>query len=386
VAIIVAATNSYAERQQKLDEITLYSREWKNTTPAEIWRYIGCLVYMGMHIEREHTLYWSDSHRLGRFIGLKRYEQLHRYFHLRDEAVHPQKSHEGWFWRIEPIGTMIRQACKAMWSVGSHLAIDEAMIAFTGRTDHTIKIKNKPISQGFKIWVLAEKGYVWSWLWHSGEDAVESIPVKGMKVQMPVPFLPILLAPTFALVIKLAQEVLEVLPNQVFCLFLDNLFLKLDVAQALLAIGVLCMGTTRKNSKGLPQELVELKERNSALVWDSTLARIINSVYCFLWQDNNAVLGITTAYSLLQRVRRKRKRPALTSTNARIVRPVFGNAIRKWLWIPLAIDAYNHHMNAVDRNNQLRRTMTVCRPQEQRVWRPQWLWLLDICLVNSFLI
>jgi hypothetical protein len=30
--------------------------------------------------------------------------------------------------------------------------------------------------------------------------------------------------------------------------------------------------------------------------------------------------------------------------------------------------------------------MTVCRPQEQRVWRPQWLWLLDICLSNSFLI
>jgi hypothetical protein len=33
-----------------------------------------------------------------------------------------------------------------------------------------------------------------------------------------------------------------------------------------------------------------------------------------------------------------RKRPAPTSTNAHIVRPVFGDLVRKWLQIPLAID------------------------------------------------
>jgi hypothetical protein len=39
---IIAATNSYAERQQKLEKITLYSRPWKDITQAGIWRYIGC--------------------------------------------------------------------------------------------------------------------------------------------------------------------------------------------------------------------------------------------------------------------------------------------------------------------------------------------------------
>jgi hypothetical protein len=53
---------------------------------------------------------------------------------------------------------------------------------------------------------------------------------------MPFPFLPILLAPTFALVINLAKEVIEICPSLTFCLLLDNLFLKLDVAQALLAV------------------------------------------------------------------------------------------------------------------------------------------------------
>jgi len=34
--------------------------------------------------------------------------------------------------------------------------------------------------------------------------------------------------------------------------------------------------------------------------------------------------------------------------------PVFRDSHRKLLHIPLAIDAYNHHMGGVDQNNQLR--------------------------------
>jgi hypothetical protein len=30
--------------------------------------------------------------------------------------------------------------------------------------------------------------------------------------------------------------------------------------------------------------------------------------------------------------------------------------------------------------------MTVCRGFEQRIWRPLWLWILDVYLVNFFLI
>ena len=62
---------------------------------------------------------------------------------------------------------------------------------------------------------------------------------------------------------------------------------------------------------------------------------------------------MTTAYSLYQTVWRERRRPALTSTNAYIVRPVFGDAVKKWLQIPLAIDEYNYGINGVDRANQL---------------------------------
>jgi len=42
------------------------------------------------------------------------------------------------------------------------------MLPFCGRSEDTVKIKNKPIKEDFKVWVLADQGYVYSWLWFSG--------------------------------------------------------------------------------------------------------------------------------------------------------------------------------------------------------------------------
>jgi Transposase IS4 len=263
------------------------------------------------------------------------------------------------------------------------------MISYQGRSNHTVKLKNKLISEGYKVWVLGDSGYVYNWLWHSRESGPEGVPKGGLLVQQKVPQGPnsIHLAPTFALVIRLAEHLHEQHPDRVFCLFLDNLFLNINVAHALLALNICCTGTTRKNALGIPQWLIKLKEHNRGLVWNSTLAQIEGYTLCFLWQDNNAVLGITTAFRLKdETIWSHRKRPAPTSTNAHIVRPVFGDHVRKWLQIPLAIDQYNHYMGGVDVADQLRKNMTVHRPWEARNWRPLWYYILDTCLVNSYLI
>jgi hypothetical protein len=146
------------------------------------------------------------------------------------------------------------------------------------------------------------------------------------------------------------------------------------------------MGITRKNATGMPSRLVELKKQNQSMIWNSASAEIVNDTECFVWQDNNVVLGMTTAYSIKETIPRLRKRPALTSTNARIVRPVFSDAVRKWLNILLAIDAYNHKMNGVNRANQLRQNYTVHRPQIYRVWQPMWYWLMDSSATNAYFV
>ena len=43
-------------------------------------------------------------------------------------------------------------------------------------------------------------------------------------------------------------------------------------------------------------------------------------------------------------------------------------------------------MNAVDVNNQLRKTFSSHQQHERRIWRPLGYWLFDVCLTNSFII
>jgi type III secretory pathway component EscR len=151
------------------------------------------------------------------------------------------------------------------------VAIDEAMVAFKGQSKDIIKIKGKPIDTGYKLWCIGDHGYIWTWLFHSRVDGVETF-TKSQQTRWPQMSVdsagkPIiksaLLAPTFALVLRLASQ----LPKRLrFCVYLDNLFLNIPVAQCLLAIGIYCMGTTRKKATGVLIWLQSYLDNNSELL------------------------------------------------------------------------------------------------------------------------
>jgi Transposase IS4 len=58
VDIIVDTTNSYAENACKIAEEFPFARPWKPVNSTDIWRYIGCLLYMKKHTEKKHEEYW----------------------------------------------------------------------------------------------------------------------------------------------------------------------------------------------------------------------------------------------------------------------------------------------------------------------------------------
>jgi Transposase IS4 len=73
VDLIVYATNAYASRKREI-ETEVHLREWTSTNSIDIWRYLGCLIYIEIHTNAQRATYWSMSHRLGRFLSLKRFE------------------------------------------------------------------------------------------------------------------------------------------------------------------------------------------------------------------------------------------------------------------------------------------------------------------------
>ena len=106
---------------------------------------------MGEHIEKKREEYWRSSHHLNECLSLERFQQIHRYFTLRDRSVRPREDGESFAWLVEPVATIIRQNCSANWLPSSHLAINKAMISYQGRSIHTVKLKNKPISEDYKV-------------------------------------------------------------------------------------------------------------------------------------------------------------------------------------------------------------------------------------------
>jgi Transposase IS4 len=166
---------------------------------------------MGAHKEAKYEEHWAKTGYLSKFISLIRYQQIHRYFTLWDKATNLKQEEETFTWQVEPVASIIKSNCKALWSSCSHLAVDEAMIAYRGRTRHKVKLLNKPIKEGYKVWVLGDAGYVYDWLWHNHIEGPEDIPSKGLDVGRVesielTKLISVHLASTFALILRLAQR------------------------------------------------------------------------------------------------------------------------------------------------------------------------------------
>jgi Transposase IS4 len=160
VQTLVANTNSYAEFHRANDSPPiLHSRQWVPTNTTEMRVYLNINLYFGLYQMAVREDYWR-IHKLGKYMGLKRFEQLHRYFTVNDEDTHSRPPGAPWYNKLQPIADDLRAACKDSYSLFSHISIDEAMVFCEGRIKHTVKLKNKPIDTGYKIWAIGDHGYI----------------------------------------------------------------------------------------------------------------------------------------------------------------------------------------------------------------------------------
>ena len=319
-------------------------------------------------------------------MSRNRWQQIHRFLTINAGT---QQRLDPWYWKLEPIVSEIRRNCHQNMTPPSWFAVDEIVIPFTGRSVHTIKIKNKPMKEGYKMWLFGFNGYVCDFLFHSAIYGLEGSKKSGLKAKQIDPLQPVQLAPTFQVPYLLCQRLSKRHLDRRHLVFLDNLFLNINLAHTLLAINVGCIDITRKNATGVPVAITQAKDENRLLVWNSIIVVIIDFCLCFVWQDNNAIIGITTAFSLHReddRVAINRHQPKATSTNADITWPVFGGFYEKILEIPKVIDDYNHHMNGVDISSHLRHQFTCLQSREQRNWRPIFYVLLDTCINDAYLL
>ena len=167
-------TNEYAKLHPTKKKNARCPRPWKPTTAGELLAYLAVTIYMGLHIETDIKDYWNKNPAKGPLhkiitahISLVQFQQLDRMFHISKPKPIHNPTKESPFDKIHTLSEYIRQRCRQYWELGTHLSVDEMIERFTGRVHEIINIPSKPTPEGFKIWVLANQGYILDWLFHA---------------------------------------------------------------------------------------------------------------------------------------------------------------------------------------------------------------------------
>lgn len=231
---------------------------WKDTSRPEMYAYFGVLIYMGLHKEPAIVDYWkkgdeyNPQHPIGQYISKDRFLAIDQYLYCEDPGQSATFTTP--FERIWDVSEYLRKACHRYYTPGTHLTIDESIKRFTGRAKEIVNIPSKPTPEGFKIWILANEGYVLDWLFHAKGQGPYELDTYWTKKEG--------FTPTEAVVLDLLLRKQEGQPR--FCpnrhtVWVDNLFSSVKLFERLRREGIGAAGTVR-TSRTKREEDLDRKE------------------------------------------------------------------------------------------------------------------------------
>jgi len=273
-----------------------------------------------------------------------------------------------------------------VWQAGSQLAGDEMMVRFQGRSHYTTCIPKKPEPIGFKIWGIAENGFIIVWVYH--QPGLNKGPV---NIRCPVELGGTKKAGnrgnrTQAVI----WHMLKRLPRTIVrhC-FLDNLFVSYKFLAFMRQEGFAITGTTRPQS-GVHKKLINIQksDKKDIVPWGTVdaVTTPCGLVQQIGFKDNAYVLFMSTVYTGKETIVRNRKRPKATSSKAKTARAPFGNQPTKDLSIPVLVNDYNHQIGAVDEVDHLTAQNAGLRLIRRGGAQALEHWLLRVSLTNSYLL
>jgi hypothetical protein len=151
---------------------------------------------MGVYEEPEVSMYWNTDFNIGPLhsipthISLRRFQQIKRYCHISSEQSDKTNglhlpSNKIWWYKLEPLASSLQASFQRYYSPSSEVSINELIVQCFGRyitppssppfsinlyinpflrSLHTYKMPNKPITQGYKIYRIADHRYLYNFL------------------------------------------------------------------------------------------------------------------------------------------------------------------------------------------------------------------------------
>src|SRR6056300_271631 len=235
------------------------------------------------------------------------------------------------------------------------------MKKFKGRSAQTVRMKNKPIKEGFKFFAIcdATEGFVYAFK-PSGRLEETRIASK---------------------VVSLAKR-LPRRDNLSYVVAMDNYFTLPKAVKGLKDENIGVVGTARARHGWPSKEFKKVDDKRFNTLYTLTDK---DGFKIMRWVDNNVVTMVSTLHDGTETITRQRKRPRKTTTNMSFVDTVWGGDWVKEISIPGVIDDYNHWMLGVDKSDQL---IAYYRPviRVQRYWMAMMFHGLDILRTNTYIV
>lgn len=135
--------------------------------------FFGLCMYMGVYRCPRVEDYWDKSgsgpdHSITSCMQLLRFQQIKRFLHISDHTGDNGRIY--FFNKMEPLLSTVIEASQKLWHPSSYMSIDEMMIMCFGRSSESVRMRNKPVSSGFKMWSLCASGFMFTAFPHSNKN------------------------------------------------------------------------------------------------------------------------------------------------------------------------------------------------------------------------
>lgn len=351
-------TNKYA--WTKILEKPTHARSdgsWEEITTAEMLKFIGLVIYMGIVKVPRLKRYWNVGNIYGgllppRIMPRSRFIAFLAMLHVADidDATQMSKGKLRYvWWLMEHINNLSAK----MFQPHRDLSVDERMVKSKGRSGIRQYMKDKVTKWGYKLWVLADPGTGYTVQFHVYTGKREQPGPHGLA---------------YDVVCQLCNRYLD----QGYRIFMDNFYTSTHLFQHLLDRKTLACGTTRKDRRGFPSELKDARWEKKARRGEIRWLRDCNILY-LQWKDRRVVNMMSTVHTANDKVTAKRREKR-------------GNS---WTEIsvakPLLIHDYNAGMLGVDKSDQMIGYYNVLM-RSVRWWKTLFFHCIDIACVNSFIL
>jgi len=251
--------------------------------------------------------------------------------------------------KVRPIIQKLSDTFVENYAPCQHIAVDESMVRFKGRSTLKQYMPMKPIKRGFKIWCAscACCGYLLAFQIYAGKESQQE---RGLAHRV------------------VTDLVVTHFANKNHIVYMDNFFSSLPLFDELLQHGIMACGTYRTNHAGLPHDLTA-KDTVKQLARGDVCMRQKGRTTALVWKDKKPVYVLSNAH------------PPTTE----LVQRKNPDGSKAQVSCPTAVASYNRHMGGVDLLDQLK--CYYCYDKKsKRWWMRLFFHLVDIAVVNSYIL